>query len=79
MNDVIKSLCQALQEEAEAVKGYTDKISSTPENEATKGALTTFAINRLDAVEHIQNLTLQLTKLMSNGISTETGGEDNEQ
>lgn len=80
MEEVIKNICQALKEEADAVISYTDKISSTASVEGMDATVQTMAMIRLDEVEHIQNLTLELTKLMSTGAlsATEFVGEDNE-
>ena len=75
MDEVIKNICQALKEEADAVISYTDKISSTNQTEGTEETAQRLDMIRLDEVEHIQNLTLELTKLMS--TATE-GGEGNE-
>lgn len=75
MDEVIKNICQALKEEAEAVISYTDKISSTSAVEGMDETVQTLALTRLDEVEHIQNLTLELTKLMSTGaLSAATMG-----
>lgn len=81
MDEVIKNICQALKEEAEAVISYTDKISSTSEAEGMEAVAMQFAKIRLDEVEHIQNLTLELTRLMASGAvpADEPGGEEGEQ
>ena len=77
MDEVIKNICQALKEEADAVISYTDKISSTNQAEGMEETAQRLEMIRLDEVEHIQNLTLELTKLMSNGATPEDG-ESNE-
>lgn len=81
MNEVIKNICQALKEEAEAVISYTDKICSTSQTEGMGATVQTMALIRLDEVEHIQNLTLELTKLMASGAlsAAAMGGEEGEQ
>ncbi len=84
MDEAIKNICQALKEEAEAVISYTDKISSTSAVEGTDAIVRALALNRLDEVEHIQNLTLELTKLMATGALPaatigDAGGWESEQ
>lgn len=67
MDEVIKNICQALKEEADAVISYTDKIYSTNLTEEAADTSQVLEKIRLDEVEHIQNLTLELTKLMTGG------------
>lgn len=76
MDETIKNICAALKEEAEAVIGYTDKIIATTQSEGMESATQRFEMIRLDEVEHIQNLTLELTKLMSETVAD--GGEGDE-
>ncbi len=68
MDEVIKNICNALKEEAEAVISYTDKISSTATIEGIGATVQVFDLIRLNRVEHIQNLTIELTKMMSAGV-----------
>ena len=84
MDEVIKNICNALKEEAEAVISYTDKISATSAVEGMDATVQALALIRLDEVEHIQNLTIELTKMMSTGALSassmgEGEGEENEQ
>lgn len=81
MDEVIKNICQALKEEAEAVISYTDKISCTSEIEGMEAVSMQFAKIRLDEVEHIQNLAIELTRLMVTDAepAAESGGEESEQ
>lgn len=81
MDEAIKNICQALKEEADAVISYTDKISATSEHEGMEDTAMQFAKIRLDEVEHIQNLTLELTRLMASGAvpADGPGGEESEQ
>lgn len=84
MDGVIKNICNALKEEAEAVISYTDKISATSAVEGMDATVQALALIRLDEVEHIQNLTIELTKMMSTGALSassigEEEGEENEQ
>jgi len=81
MQDTIKNICNAIQTEAEAVKGYTDKITYPALDRNNVGVLATFIRNQLDAVEHLQNLTVELTKLVSEDIKLAEliGGGENEQ
>ena len=65
MDETIKNLCTALKEEAEAVISYTDKISAVSQTEGMESVAQMLEMIRLDKVEHIQNLTLEITKLMS--------------
>lgn len=53
MDEVIKNICQALKEEADAVISYTDKISTISEHEGMEDTAMQFAKIRLDEVEHI--------------------------
>lgn len=75
MDELIKNICVALKEEAEAVISYTDKITSATQAGNAGSVSQVFEMIRLDEVEHIQNLTLELTKLMSYA----TEGESDEQ
>ena len=81
MDEAIKNICQALKAEADAVISYTDKVSCTSEIEGMEAVTMQFAKIRLDEVEHIQNLTLELTRLMASGAvpADEPGGEEGEQ
>lgn len=75
MDEAIKIICQALKEEAEAVISNTEKIGYLELHETTGTTISTLAICRLDAVEHIQSLTIELTKLMSgefNAVETDS-------
>lgn len=77
MNEAIKDVCTALKEEAEAVISYTDKIAASPVNEATSGTKQTFEEIRLDEVEHIQKLCLELTKIITSSFDdSEKGNEE---
>lgn len=77
MDEVIKNICNALKEEAESVISYTDRISATSAVEGADATVQTLALIRLDEVEHIQNLTIELTKMMSTGAlsASAMGGE----
>ncbi|MFR1711282.1 MAG: hypothetical protein ACLSWE_03825 [[Clostridium] symbiosum] len=81
MDVVIKNICQALKEEAEAIISYTDKIRCTSEVNGAEAVVMQLAKIRLDEVEHIQNLTLELTRLMMTDTepAAESGGEESEQ
>lgn len=70
MDEVIKNICIALKEEAEAVISYTDKmIASTNMEDGSEFAQVMKEI-RLDEVKHIQTLTLELTKWMAFNIKS---------
>lgn len=66
MNEIIKTLCQAIEDEAEAIMNATERMDEA-ESKNLIGLAKTYALSRLDAVEHIQNLTIELTNLVSNG------------
>lgn len=83
MDGVIKNIRNALKEEAEAVSSYTDKISATSAVEGMDATVQALALIRLDEVEHIQNLTIELTKMISNDALSasfvdEEVGDENE-
>ena len=65
MDAVIKNICQALKEEAEAVIKCTDTIKEVSASGEHGSVAAVFALNRLDRVGHIQNLTPELTNLLS--------------
>lgn len=79
MDEVIKNICQALKEEADAVISYTDKIAAISKAEGMGETVQTLAMTRLDEVEHIQNLTIELTRLMSDRSSSGEEGTEDEQ
>lgn len=66
MENAVKAICQALVEEAGLVISHTDKIAALGSNDARATAQAIDGM-RLDAVEHIQNLTLELTRLITSG------------
>ena len=75
----IKSICEALKEEAEAISSYTEKLSALAQVREAESTRKELDLIRLDEVEHVQKLTLELTRLMMNGAPpTESGGEENE-
>lgn len=61
MNEQIKVLSEALKEEAEAVINYTEKIEESDNNTLN---LVLEKI-RLDEVEHMQSLVLEITKAIT--------------
>ena len=65
MENAVKAICQALVEEAGLVISHTDKIAALGSSEARTTAQAIDGM-RLDA-EHIQNLTLELTRLITSG------------
>lgn len=81
MENAVKAICQALAEEAGLVISHTDKIAALGSSEARTTAQA-FDGMRLDAVEHIQNLTLELTRLITSGEEpgkAESGEEPEEE
>lgn len=73
MDEAIKNICQALKEEADAVISYTDKIAATEQTGNMEETVQTLAMIRLDEVEHIQNLCIELTKIISGSGKKEYG------
>lgn len=76
MDEAIKIICHALKEEAEAIISYTDKIAATEQSGNMEETVQTLAMIRLDEVEHIQNLCIELTKIVSG--SKKAGYEESE-
>lgn len=70
MENAVKAICQALAEEAGLVISHTDKIAALGSSGAKTTAQKLDAM-RLDAVEHIQNLTLELTRVITAGAEPE--------
>lgn len=70
---VITALCRQLVAEAEAIIKYTEDIECTKAIEGGASAL--FDELRLDELEHIQKLTLELTEALST-VEEEAGGEE---
>lgn len=81
MDEEVKNICQLLKEESEAVSSYTERISEISGREGMEAVVQTLEMIRLDEVEHIQNLTIELTKLMSSGTvpAAAAGGGTDEQ
>nr|DAO80792.1 MAG TPA: hypothetical protein [Caudoviricetes sp.] len=78
MNESIKTVCQALKEQAEAVISLTDKINQILQLNDNKDSAKTLEIIRLDEIEHIQNLTIEITKLISSSTAlVSTSDTDN--
>lgn len=75
MDAALKIICQALKEEAEALIKCTDAIAELAESQQYESVVATFELNRLDRIGYIQNLTLELTNLMS---GSEPPGEQKE-
>lgn len=79
MNESIKTICQLLKEEAEAIISYTEKISALDQMEGMESTKQELDMIRLDEVEHVQKLTLELTRLvMDNPPDPEVSGGANE-
>jgi hypothetical protein len=70
MDEAIKSLCAALKEEAEAVISYTDKITSVVSGKSADDTAGVFEAIRLDEIEHIQKLCIELTRLVTTAPET---------
>ena len=85
MDEAIKNLCQSLIEEAQSVIANTDRIVEAHRNSMTmhnpEEILRAYGINRLDSIEHIQNLTIALTNAVTDvvGNSETKEGGSNEQ
>lgn len=79
MNESIKIICQLLKEEADAIISYTEKLSVLDQAKEAESTMKELSLIRLDEVEHVQKLTLELTRLMMNDAPPiESGGEENE-
>lgn len=74
MDEAVKNICQLLKEEADAVSSYTERISEISGREGMEAVVQTLEMIRLDEVEHIQNLTIEITKLMSSGTVPAAAG-----
>ena len=75
MDNAIKSVCETLKEEAEAVISYTEKITDLGSDESTKDTAQKLEEIRLDEVEHIQKLCLELTKILTSSPETDIGDD----
>ena len=67
MDELIMDLCHSLIDEAEAVIKNTERLK-TASKPGLEEIARMYAINRLDSVEHIQNLTIALTTGLSNTL-----------
>lgn len=81
MDEAIKNLCKSLIEEAQSVIANTDRIVETHRNGSSvqnpQEILRVYGVNRLDSIEHIQNLTIALTNAVTDVVgnnNTEEGG-----
>lgn len=74
MDKAIVAICRQIQEEAGAIHKYTEDIGMI--GESNPDTLALLQDIRLDELEHIQKLTLELTKLlMGDGSDEEDEGE----
>lgn len=77
MDEAIKNLCQSLIEEAQSVIANTDRIVEAHKNSTSmqnpQEILRAYGINRLDSIEHIQNLTIALTNAVTDVAETKEG------
>lgn len=71
--EAIKAVCRELIAEADAIIKYTDDISCTESLES--GPADLLKEIRLDELEHVQKLTLQLTEMLTEA-ETPAGGEE---
>ena len=69
-SESVKAVCRSIIDECEAICKYTDDMALINEDPVTLAVL---AENRLDELEHVQKLAVQLTKLMIPAESAETG------
>lgn len=67
MNENIIIVAEKLISEATAIVKYTEDIKKLPENQVSTLAL--LEDIRLDEVEHIQKLTVELTALVTQSIN----------
>lgn len=72
MDKTIIALCRQLAEEANAIIKYTEDIYAI----GSEGATTDVLIDiRLDELEHVQKLALELSRALVED-SSDTGGEE---
>ena len=71
--ETIKALCRELIAEADAIIKYTNDISFVESPES--GPANLLKEIRLDELEHVQKLTLQLTEMLTEAEKA-TGGEE---
>lgn len=71
--EAIKALCRELIAEAEAIIKYTDDITCTEQLE--NGPAELLKELRLDELEHVQKLALQLTETLTEAEEP-AGGEE---
>lgn len=74
MNETIIALCRELTEEAGAIAKYTEDIAGI--EKLDHGAAEVFKDIRLDELEHIQKLALELTRVISEAEPEDAGGEE---
>lgn len=69
--------CRQIIGEADAIKNYTESQNNLENMEVENSApvISLFDDIRLDELEHIQKLTLQLTELMDEAEPTEPEGK----
>lgn len=70
MDDTISSLCSAIQCEAASVQQYGERIMTAKRYETTKRSAETFEKLRLDHVEHLQELCVELTRIATTATPT---------
>lgn len=78
MDEAIKSLCKAIQGETRAIQGYTDHITVAIQYEMTEKTADVYEKLRLDHVEHLQSLCIELTRLVSAVTLTPESEDKNE-
>lgn len=72
MDTTIIAVCRQLEEEAAAIRKYTEDIGAVGEADPDVSVL--LKDIRLDELEHVQKLALELTRLLSDA----DGGEDDD-
>ena len=65
MDSTINAICSAIESEATAVRQYTERITTAIQLESTERSADTFEKLRLDHVEHLQELCIELTRLLA--------------
>lgn len=75
MDEVIKDICQTLKEEVDAVISYQDKITIANVTEGAEKYAQIMESNLLDKVSHIQNLCLELTRVVTDNVKVEPKNE----
>ena len=76
MDETIHSLCSSIQEETVAIKNYTDRVTRISHYETAEQTIQTYQGLRLDHVLHLQNLCVELSRVVSEVTPVQEEGEE---